>query len=210
MPDHPYAPEWRRAGHYGARDSGVTFCEATIAAAWNVQGRAERAPFVHEVGKLFGIALPFAPNGTVSGDALCALWLGPGSWLLVAGSGSPLVEFESKRDAINAAGGALFDLSASRVAWEISGPQAATVLAKTCPLDFHARAFAPWTCAQSVLASVNALLMRGADASVFTVFVARSFARDVWRALTESAAQYGYEVGDPAPFGSRAGAIRSG
>jgi hypothetical protein len=30
--------------------------------------------------------------------------------------------------------------------------------------------------------------------------VARSFARDAWHALTESAAQHGYEVQSPAPY----------
>ncbi len=73
------------------------------------------------------------------------------------------------------------------------------MLAKQCPLDFHARAFADGTCAQSVLGHVNALFYRR-DLSSFTVMVARSYARGVWRTLCQSAAQYGYDVVPPHPF----------
>jgi len=96
--------------------------------------------------------------------------------------------------------GALFDVSASRVAWTVSGPHAATVLAKSCPLDFHPRAFAAGTCAQSLLGHVNALFIKDDDTPTFTVMVARSYARDAFYALTESAMQYGVDVAPPGSF----------
>ena len=58
----------------------------------------------------------------------------------------------------------------------------------------------PATCAQSLFGHVNALFDKHDDAPTFTVMVARSFARDTWHALCESAAQYGYDVLPPAPF----------
>lgn len=189
-----------QSGHYGAPGSGVAFTEATIAAAWNIQGNAARAAFSDEIQRSFGVALPVAPNTVAKADAITTLWLGPMSWLLVAGGASPLVDFNPKRDALNVAGGALFDLSAGRAAWTISGPHAATVLAKGCPLDFHPRAFVPGTCAQSLLGQVNALFVKENEAPTFTVMIARSFARDVLHALRESAAQYGYEVRPPASY----------
>jgi len=185
-------------GHYGEAGTGVTFAEATIAAAWNVQGDAERGAFAHETQRLFGVQLPVAPNTIAQSDSVSALWLGPESWLLLARNMSPLADFQATRDSLNTAGGALFDVSASRVAWTMAGPQAATVLAKSCPVDFHPRAFPSRTCAQSLLGHVNALFVR--DADTFTLLVARSFARDVWHALTESAAQYGYDVGPQARY----------
>ena len=200
-------------GHYGAPGStGVTIAEADFAAAWNVQGNA-RSPGVATAARaLFGLPLPAAPNTTSREGALTALWIGPGSWLLVATDVSGLVDFETKRDAINAAGGALFDVSAGRVGWTIAGPEAATVLGKGSPLDFDARAFGVGMCAQSVFGRVNALFYRRsrlpgepADRSLqrsppFTVLVARSFARDAWRFLCVCAAQYGYDVVRPQPF----------
>jgi len=189
---------WSAPGHYGVAGTGVTFAEATIASAWNVQGRAERRLFLDEAQMRFGVSLPVDPNTTAKSDTVTALWLGPGSWLLVSRNGAQPGDFESSRAGLNAAGGALFDVSDSRVAWTISGAHAATVLAKGCPLDFHPQVFRPGTCAQSLLGHIGALFVKEADA--FTVMVARSFARDVWHALTGAAAQYGYQVLPPAPY----------
>jgi sarcosine oxidase subunit gamma len=195
--DHRNPIDATRPGHYGAADAGVTIAETTIVAAWNVQGDPARASFVDEVGRALDIALPTLPNAIAVSANLTAIWLGPRSWLLASVGASSLVDYIQKRDAINAAGGALFDITAGRVAWTVSGPRATDVLAKGCPLDFHPRAFSAGTCAQSLLGHVNALFIKHDDAPTFTVMVARSFAREVLHALVESAAQYGCDVQPP-------------
>lgn len=191
-------------GHYGAAGTGVVLAPATVAAAWNVQGDPARASFVAQVPQLFGVALPLVPNTTASSGALSVLWLGPRSWLLIesasSGEAAVLKGFEARRDALNAQGGALFDVSASRVAYAVRGEHATTVLAKTCPLDFHPRAFPAGRCAQSVLGHLNALICKHDEAPTFTVMVARSLAADAWRGLCLSAAAEGYDVAPPAPF----------
>ncbi len=165
--------------------------EAAIAAAWNVQGDPARADFIDEVLRQFLVALPVSPNATARSDGLTAFWLGPRSWLLVADlPGSTLTGFTAKRNAVNAVGGALFDLSASRVAYRVTGPDAPAILASGCPLDLHARAFRAGACAQSVFGHVNALFYKADDAPTFVVMVARSFARDVRQALGAVAAQH--------------------
>jgi len=188
-------------GHYGADATGaLTLCATTIAFAWNVQGDATRPALADVAQRLFGVALPAAPNTAARGAAWSALWLGPTSWLLVAArEPQPPLAFTAARDALNAADGAVFDVSAARVGWTIAGPQAATLLAKGCPLDFHPRAFPADSCAQSLFGHVNALICRHAD-DAFTLLVARSFARDVWHALASTAAQYGYDVLPARPF----------
>jgi sarcosine oxidase subunit gamma len=183
----------------------LTLREVTIGAAWNIQGDPARSTLVEEVRRLFALELPLTANTTTSNDALTAVWLGPTSWLLIAGapmmsSMHPLADYSAKRDALNIAGGALFDVSASRVAWTVAGPQATMLLAKGCPLDFHPRAFPVGGCAQSLFGHVNALFYKHADGA-FTLLVARSFARDVCSGLCEASAQYGYDVLPPAPFG---------
>ena len=193
------AIEWTVPAHLGPSPAGVAFAEATFAAAWNIQGDPTRPPFADAVPHLFDIALPPIPNATVRRGALTALWLGPTSWLLVGSEPSALANFAAKRDAMNGAAGALFDVTASSVAWSVGGNHAAALLAKDCPLDFHPRAFVVSTCAQSVLGHVNALFYRN-DPWTFTVIVARSYARGVWRALCQSAAQYGFDVLPPRPF----------
>lgn len=193
-------------GHYGASESAVTLSAATITAAWNVQGDAARTTVIADAARLFGIALPVVPGDTARADALLALWLGPRSWLLVENSPQAtrtLAGFEAKRDALNLGGAALFDVSASRVAYTIRGAGAATVLARSCPLDFDACAFAPGRCAQSMLGRVGALFYRHAQAPAFTVMVARSLAGDVWHALCVAAATDGYDVAAAAGFDAR-------
>jgi sarcosine oxidase subunit gamma len=190
-------------GGYGAEATGVTLSEAAMVAAWNVQGDPARTSFVTGVAQLFDVPLPLVPNTTKRGNVLIVFWLGPRSWLLVESSpsqrASALTDFGSKRDALNALGGALFEVSASRVAYRIRGTHAATVLAKSCPLDFHPDVFPIGGCAQSVFGHVNALFYQQDAAPTFVMLVARSFARDVWRLLCRSSAQYGYDVVTPRP-----------
>jgi sarcosine oxidase subunit gamma len=187
-------------GHHGPAPAEVTFAETKWAGAWNVQGNAAQPRFAEVVQRLFNVSLPSLPNTTAASDALTALWLGPMSWLLVGSDASALSDFSVGRDALNAAGGALFDLGASRVAWTVSGTRAATVLAKSCPLDFHPRAFAKGACAQSVFGHVNALFYKRDATSGFTLMVARSLWGDAWCTLRASAAQYGYDVQPPGNF----------
>lgn len=210
MSDHPAgaggAIGATAPGHYGAESRAVTLGELTFAAAWNVQGNGGHPPLHAEAQRLFGVALPLIPNTTARGPDWTALWLGPASWLLVAAASvdaagpTPFAAFTAQRDALNAVDGALFDVSASRAAFRVAGPRAATVLAKGCPLDFHPRAFPAGTCAQSMLGHVNVLIERPDAGAAFVVMVARSLAQDAWRQLCLSAAQYGYDVAAPAPL----------
>lgn len=185
-------------GHYGAPASAVTLTEISIAVAWNVQGDPAHAPLLAEARTRFGVDLPRVPNTTAHGTAWTALWLGPRSWLLVARTNTNIVpqiaSFTAQRDALNAVGGALFDLSASRVAFEIAGKHAANILAKACPLDFHLRTFPAGHCAQSLLGHINALIFRPDAIPAFMVMVARSLAHDAWQSLCLSSAEYGYDV----------------
>ncbi len=191
----------REVGHHGVSGTGLTIAELTIAASWNLQGDPARPGFAEEARRLFDVALPTRGNTTTRSDTLTALWLGPRSWLLVAGGASSLSGFTEKRDAINRQRGALFDVSASRVAWALAGPRAADVLTKGCPLDFHPRAFAAGACAQSVYGHINVLVEKRDETPTFVLMVARSFARDVERALCAGALQYGFDVLAARPYG---------
>jgi sarcosine oxidase subunit gamma len=187
--------------HYGAAGSSIFLSEAMIATAWNVQGSsADSSPLRAEVQRIAGVALPGAANTTSQGVGVVALWLGPQSWLLVAADADPLGNFAGARDALNAAGGALFDVSASRVAYVVDGPRALDVLAAGCPLDFDPRLFGAGQCRQSLYGRVPALFYRQAATPACTVLVARSFARDTWHSLCTTAAPYGYTVRAAARF----------
>ncbi|HEX4522753.1 MAG TPA: sarcosine oxidase subunit gamma family protein [Casimicrobiaceae bacterium] len=181
-------------GHYGAAGSAVFLSEATIATAWNVQGNLASSSFRAEVQRIAGIALPEMANTASMGNRVVALWLGPQSWLLVAADVASLGDFTGARDALIAAGGALFDVSAGRVAYVVDGPSAADVLAAGCPLDFDPRAFSAGQCRQSLYGRVPVLFYRHREPPACTMLIARSFARDSWHSLCTAAAPYGYTV----------------
>ena len=193
----PSATEPREAA------AATTLGEIAIARAWNVRGDSAHPPFVAEVPRVLGLPLPIEPMTSARGETDALLWLGPRAWLYVAGAGAAPGTFDAARRSINAAGGALFDLSASYVAWSISGTLAGRVLNRSCPLDFHPDAFAAGHCAQSLLGHVNALFHRPDERAEFIVMVARSLAADAWRTLCDTAASDGYRVASPVPFGTR-------
>ena len=180
-------------------EAAITLGEVDIALAWNVRGNAADAPFVSHVQRVLRLPLP-APMTSTYGEHDALLWLGPRSWLFVAGASATRDDFDAARRAINAAGGALFDVSSSQVAWTIRGAAAGRVLNRSCPLDFHPHAFPPGYCAQSMLGHINALFHRPDASPAFVVMVARSYAADAWRALSDSAASDGCSVAARAPF----------
>ena len=160
-----------------------------IGAAWNLRGDPRRAAFVAEAERTIGLALPVGPGATARAahdgrDAVLGsmlMSLGPTTWLFVAPAHASPPAFDLARKALNAARGALFDVSASYVAWSVTGDDA-RVLNCACPLDLDQRAFPVGHCAQSLLGHVGALFYRPA-ASTFIVMAARSFAADVKRNL---------------------------
>ena len=181
--------------------AGVTFAEIPIARAWNLRGDPRRATFAAEAQSRFGVPVPRQPCTTASTAAGAMLWLGPRSWLWVAATDAPAPDFDGARRALNAVGGALFDLSASYVAWAIRGEAADRVLNRGCPLDFHSRVFPPGHCAQSVFGHINALLYRPDERPAYIVMVARSLAADARHDLWSAAMSERPRVAPALAFG---------
>ncbi len=189
-------------------DGSVTLGEVSFALAWNVHGNPAQSSFVLEAERLLGVPLPLQPNTAshlVGNTVLC---LGPRSWLFVAGPTWKRNDFSDTRVALNAAGGALFDVSSSYIGWLIAGGGAARVLNRSCPLDFDASVFPAGRCAQSMLGHINALFYKVDERPAFIVMAARSLAVDAWRDLRTSAKTDGYRIVTPAsfhppPFGNR-------
>lgn len=182
------------------RDGIVTLADVALPLAWNLRGNPTDASFVTGVAHAFGLPLPVEPMTSRHADRGALLWLGPRSWLFVGASAAVGSDFDATRTAINAADGALFDVSASYVAWTISGACAARVLNRLCPLDLHDKSLLPGRSAQTLLGHVGALVHKPGDSPTFIVMVARSLAADAWHALCTASAAEGYRVGACRPF----------
>ena len=126
-----------------ADEVSVTLGDVDIALAWNVRGDAAQPAFVDATGSVLGLSLPLQPNTSARADGKALLWLGPRSWLYVVMGDAAHDDFDAARKAINASGGALFDVSSSYVAWTIAGEASVRVLNRGCPLDLHPAAFGP-------------------------------------------------------------------
>lgn len=172
--------------------ASIALAEAPLSRVWNLRGDPSRPAFVAEAERLLGISLPLAANTSTRHSNVEVLWTGPRAWLLVGGADWAPPDLDGVRRALNAVSGALFDVSASYVAWSVAGPAAAGVLNRCCPLDLHPRVFPAGHCAQSLLGHIGALVYRPDDDSRFVVWVARSFAADAWTQLSVAAMADGY------------------
>ena len=177
--------------------SDVVVTDIRFDCAWNIRGNPVEAAFVAAVTGVTGLQVPVQANGSaVRGDRRpddsgrpatriddALLWLGPSSWLFVRSAALRADDFDAARNAVNAAGGALFDVSSSYVGWLVCGGNAARLLNRGCPLDFDSRVFPPGHCAQSLLGHIAALFYRPDASPAYIVMVARSFAADAGHAL---------------------------
>jgi sarcosine oxidase subunit gamma len=118
--------------------------------------------------------LPTTPNTAWEEGPRAALWLGPDEWLVLGppGAGADIVgelgaAFEGSHRSI-------VDVSANRVALELSGPRAKEILSKGCAIDLHPRAWRPGMCAQTMLARAQVILHERSDTT--GILVRPSFA----------------------------------
>jgi heterotetrameric sarcosine oxidase gamma subunit len=101
-------------------------------------------------------------------DGWTSYWLGPQQWLVT--HPQQRTDYEEQRDALIAAGGALFDVSDARVVIRSDGE----ALAKGCGIDFDLKAFPVGECRSTLLAHVAVLIVR--EEAGFLVLVPRSYA----------------------------------
>jgi sarcosine oxidase, subunit gamma len=138
----------------------------------------ERAPY----------PLPTTPNTVWEEGARAALWLGPDEWLVLGppGAGHDIVrELEA---ALYSSHRSVVDVSANRVALELSGPSAKEVLSKGCALDLHPREWRPGMCAQTMLARAQVILHERSDST--GILVRPSFADYLVDWLIEAAGDW--------------------
>lgn len=102
------------------------------------------------------------------------LWLGPDEWLVVGAAGSGLAIAAELERALAGTHRSVVDVSASRVAIDVSGEDRNELLSKGCGLDLHPRFWREGMCAQTLLARVPVILQERADGT--RIFVRPSFA----------------------------------
>ena len=154
----------------------------------NLRGKAGDKRFVAAVLQTTGMHLPMRANGASIVPQRQLLWLGPDEWLLKVRDGTGESIATALRAALRGQHHAVVDVSHGDTTLAVQGPGAADLLARGCPLDLHARAFATGALAQSHVAKANATVLCLQAGTHYEVTVRRSFADYLFRWLCEAGA----------------------
>jgi sarcosine oxidase subunit gamma len=182
--------EWSgRFARANAAPSVFSIRELPFTTQVNLRGDAANARFAAAVRSVVGCPLPDKANTFTTGANGSVLWLGPDEWLVTdrPDRGDEIAGALERE--ISGLHHSVTDVSAARTVIEISGREARVVLAKGCPLDLHARAFAPPQTAQTLLAKARVLIQCVDAAPAFRIFVLDSFAAYLAEWLIDAAAE---------------------
>jgi heterotetrameric sarcosine oxidase gamma subunit len=182
-------------GRHGRKDGapGVTLAERVgLGLATAMARRGQGAALREAVRAAYGLELPAGPQ-VVAGPTVAFIGTGPGQWMAVSETlrNGTLAE-ELSRRLVGLA--SVTDQSDGRAVIRITGPRSREVLAKGLPVDLHPSAFGPGSAATSVIALMGVTLWQVDGAPTHDIALFRSLAGSFWKWLTDSAAEYGYEV----------------
>lgn len=142
----------------------------------------------------FRIALPDGPRRLCSGEVAVA-GIGPDSWLVTCENGGNAFAAGLRESFARHA--AVVDLSDAYVVLRLTGARLREALAKLLPIDLHARSFRAGDVAQTVAAHMAVVLWRLEDSrgeAAIELAAGRSFAHSLYRAIRDSAAEFGFEL----------------
>lgn len=174
------------AGVQAIRQQALTVEEVPFLGYLNLRGRPDDRAFLKAAADACGTALPIEPNTVTGRNGVHALWLGPDEWLLVTGPEDQYPLLQALEASVDGLFAGVTDVSGYYTALTVSGDHARALLARSCPIDLHPRAFGPGRCAQSLLAKAGVILEQIDDTPGFRLIVRRSFAEYVWRWLMEA------------------------
>ena len=150
----------------------------------------------HAIKAAFGFDLP-PPRRWEAGVEVDAMWVQPGGWLLESEPTAPGAL--RARVAAAATGlGAAVDQSSGLSVLRFAGPPARSVLATSCRLDLHPRAFGPGAATVTRVAHVACGIRLVDPTPSFDLIVGSTYARWLIEELLEASALYGVGF-EPAP-----------
>jgi heterotetrameric sarcosine oxidase gamma subunit len=167
---------------------GMATVRSRLAGASELSQRAE----AH-----LGLALPQGSQYR-SGGAMAVVGIGPQSWLfLKAGAGEAFAD-ELAHAFTGCA--SVVDQSSAYAVLRLCGPRVMETMSKLVSIDLHPRAFKAGDAASTTAALTGVIVWRREDQErgelTFDIAVYRSYAGSLWRALTESAAEFGVTASD--------------
>ena len=161
----------------------------------DLRGDPADPAFATAVSGVLGLEPPPMPNTSRSAAGTGVLWLGPDAWLIETARETEAEVAEALAQALSDVHSSVAVVGDGSVAFSVSGPSAADVLAKGMTLDLDPARFRAAHCARSLLARIPVLLHRPGDDPVYEVTVARSFSEHALAWLQDAAREYGGVLG---------------
>ena len=161
----------------------------SVAMVQIVARRGQGAALRQALAAALGMGMPERPLAAVTGQGITLCAVGPAEiWAL--GESLDGTALHARLSEAVGDTAALFDQSHGRVLFRLSGPHAADILAKGCPIDFDDRALpAPGAC-HTVLAHIPVLVVKR-ETHLFDVAVARSYMESFAHWLDEATLEFG-------------------
>ncbi len=156
----------------------------------NLSGRSSDTAFLAAVLKVLGCEPPIEANTMVESGDHRIYWLGPDEWLIVTPTGQQGRVQAELKVALEGVFSSLVDNSSGLTMVEISGDNAAGLLASDCPYDLHPRVFKPGQCAQTRLAKAGMTITPMRGGSGFEVIIRRSFADYIGLWMKDAAVEF--------------------
>jgi sarcosine oxidase subunit gamma len=142
----------------------------------NLRGKSNNTGIHAACLKVLGCEPPVEANTVIESGDYRIYWLGPDEWLIVTPTDQQAKLEAELRAALKGVFSSVVDNSSGLTMLEISGDNAAQLLASDCPLDLHPRVFKAGQCAQTRLAKAGMIIAPMRKESGFEVIVRRSFA----------------------------------
>ena len=178
-------------GDVGADGPGVTLREVRDAGLWQISAWPETMDEVgQKLAEQVGADAALGPLQSVAGAKGTLLRVQPFVWWLTRSDEATAKQAME----IDAEQGTSLDLSHSRTVIRIEGPRARDLLNRGLPTDLRPESFPDGGFAGGAIHLVGVNLHHRDGG--YDLYVPRGFAVTLWEFLTETAAQWGYEVGD--------------
>ena len=142
----------------------------------NLRGRSNSTAFLAAVLKVLGSEPPLEANTMVESGDFRIYWLGPDEWLVITPTDQQGKVQADFKKALAGVFSSVVDNSSGLTMLEITGDNAANLLATDCPLDLHPRDFRAGQCAQTRLAKAGMTIAPLRKGAGFEVIIRRSFA----------------------------------
>jgi len=159
-----------------AKGTAPSIKEVPFLGYLNLRGRSGNTAFLAAVLKVLGSEPPFEANTMIESGDYRIYWLGPDEWLVITPTDQQGKLQADLKKALAGVFSSVVDNSSGLTMLEITGDNAANLLATDCPLDLHPREFRAGQCAQTRLAKAGMTIAPLRKGAGFEVIIRRSFA----------------------------------